>query len=451
MEGKKIMAKHSRNFICSECGEKSPKWLGKCPSCGGWNSFAEEISGGSVSKKHYAAVLSLSDISETSSSRFTSGNAEFDSVCGGGIVRGSVILIGGEPGIGKSTLALQIASSVNSLYVSGEESALQIRQRAVRLNLDLKCIFVSNERTAESIEEILKQRNFDAVIVDSIQTVSTEQNPSSPGSVSQIRESASALTDIAKKTGITFIIIGHITKEGSIAGPKILEHIVDTVLYFEGDFTKEYRLLKSFKNRFGSVNEIGLFKMTPCGLTSVEDRNSIFLNPGHMSSPGSAVSAALEGSRIILFEVQSLVTPANFSNPRRMADGFDQNRLSIIAAVLDKYLRLPMSTSDIFINLAGGFSVDETASDTAIAVSVISSHMNRPVKAKTGFIGEISLSGEIRPVSHIERRVRELARNGFSRVSVPACQKNDVDAPPGVEIIPASTVGDLVLLMEKNT
>ncbi|HOU83929.1 MAG TPA: DNA repair protein RadA [Spirochaetota bacterium] len=446
------MAKKDHFFLCSNCGEKSPKWLGKCPSCGDWNSFVEENESTKEKKiRQHTHLLSLSEIGLKDSPRFATGISEFDAVCGGGIVKGSVILIGGEPGIGKSTLSLQIASSLKTLYISGEESPEQIKQRADRLKLNTSKIFISTERSVEAIEHILTSQKFETVIIDSIQTVFTENNPSAPGSVSQIRESAASLTESAKKTNIPFIIVGHITKEGTIAGPKILEHIVDTVLYFEGDFTKEYRLLKSFKNRFGSVNEIGIFKMTPGGLFPVEDRNSIFLNPNHLSSPGSSVSAALEGSRIILFEVQSLVTPTNFSNPKRMADGFDQNRLSIISAVLEKYLKIPMSSSDIFINLAGGFSVGETASDTAIAVSIISSYLNKSVDKKTGFVGEISLSGEIRPVSHIERRISELYKNGFSRVSVPFAQKDDIDAKGGLQILPAVSVKDLVSFTEKNS
>ena len=415
------MAKIKNVYVCSACGAEYSKWSGKCEQCGTWNTISEtaepqKVKGSSRKPSQSASVTMLSHIKESETRRITTPISEFNLVCGGGIVPGSVVLIGGEPGIGKSTLSLMIAGSLKTLYVSGEESGSQIKQRADRIGINTSNVLVSSDTDVELIISSILEHRPEAVFIDSIQTVTVPEVPSSAGTVSQIRESAMRLSDVAKKNDIPLFLVGHITKEGSIAGPKILEHLVDTVLYFEGDFTREYRILRAFKNRFGSVNEIGLFRMTAEGLKEVADRNSLFLNPSDESTIGSAISAAIEGSRTILFEIQSLATYSTFANPRRMSDGIDINRLILIAAVLEKHAGVKCSTYDLFLNVAGGFSINETSADLGVAVSIYSSIKEIPLPAKTAFIGEISLSGEIRPVSQPDRRVQELTRSGFSTV-----------------------------------
>ncbi len=399
-------------FVCASCGAEHPKWAGCCDACGEWNAItAAESAPARLSSR--AELHSLAGAGGEPPLRTTSGIAEFDLVTGGGIVPGSVILVGGDPGIGKSTLALQIACSMKSIYFSGEESPLQIRQRAQRLAVPADGVQVSSSTIVEEIQEIVQDRKPECVVIDSVQTLSLRELPGFRGSIGQIRESTARLVELAKRTGVPVMLIGHITKDGAIAGPKMLEHLVDTVLYFEGDFSRDYRILRAFKNRFGSVNEIGLFRMTGKGLEEVRDKNSLFLSPFSSHSAGSAVSASLEGSRIILFEVQALVTFTSFSNPRRMADGFDLNRLILIAAVLEKHGMLKLGTCDVFVNVAGGFSITETASDLAVAMAIVSSLRERPIPAHTGMAGEIALSGEVRPVAQVHRRIQEFARSGF--------------------------------------
>jgi DNA repair protein RadA/Sms len=414
------MAKQINLFVCSSCGAEYARWSGRCEQCDSWNTIAETSKEAVKNKKQTSARISdstlLSDVDNESVKRVLTPIGEFNLVCGGGIVPGSVILIGGEPGIGKSTLSLMIAGSMNTLYVSGEESVIQIRQRADRIGINTKHVLVSTNTEIESIVDLVKARKPDALLIDSIQTTTVADITAPAGSVTQVRESAARLTDVAKERNIPVFIVGHITKDGAIAGPKILEHIVDTVLYFEGDFTHEYRILRSFKNRYGSVNEIGIFKMTPKGLEEVKDRNAIFLNPSMTHTAGSAISAAIEGSRTILFEIQALATFSTFSNPRRMSDGLDLNRLILLAAVLEKHAGIKCSNNDLFLNVAGGFTIRETSADLAVAMSIASSVLEKPLSQKTAFLGEISLSGELRPVSQIERRVTELFRSGFNRI-----------------------------------
>jgi len=413
------MTKKGDFYFCTACGADFSKWNGRCSSCGEWNTIAEkaEIKPHRKSGDNLKAVL-LSDVDKEKITRSKSGINEFDLVCGGGIIPGCVILLGGEPGIGKSTLALQISEKLNSLYISGEESPAQIRGRGERLSIDLSKIHISVNNEINDIIELALSIKPGSLIIDSIQTVYSADIPGIIGSVSQVRESASRLVDLAKKHDLPVILIGHITKDGNIAGPKLLEHIVDTVLYFEGDFSKNYRVLRAFKNRYGSVNELGLFRMTASGLEEVEDKNRIFLNPFLSSAPGNAVSAAVEGSRTILFEVQALVTFSSFSNPRRLSDGFDINRLIIICAVLEKHTGLKLSNFDVFINVSGGFNINETSADLAIAVAIASSLKDKRVDESAGFIGEVSLSGDIRPVSNIEKRVQEFRYSGFKRIYV---------------------------------
>ncbi len=434
------MAKKQPAFICLSCGGSFPRWLGKCPDCGEWNSLAaaEPESPGAA-----AEVLRLSDVPADSLRRVPTGLGEFDLVCGGGLVPGSVVLLGGEPGIGKSTLALQVAGRLPSLYVSGEETPSQLRLRADRLGVDLGSITLSTSVSAAEIAGLIETRKPECAVIDSIQTLHSPGLPGAAGSPGQIRESAARVIEAAKRASVPAVLIGHITKDGLIAGPKMLEHMVDTVLYFEGDFARDFRVLRSFKNRYGSVHEIGLFRMGPRGLEEIQDKNGIFLNPYISTAPGSAVSAALEGSRTILFEVQSLVVPTSYSNPRRMSDGFDYNRIVLITAVLEKHASLELGSFDVFLNVAGGFTIGETSADLAVAVSIASSLKNVPVPHDTGFLGEISLSGEVRPVSQCRRRVMEFARSGFSRVFVSMGDRAEAERGEFKgEIVPLRTVSE---------
>lgn len=413
------MAKRNSLFICTACGTEFPKWVGRCSQCGQWNAVAQmRADHGKAGAA--AGPRALSAVSGEGLGRRSTGMEEFNLVTGGGLVPGSVVLIGGDPGIGKSTLALQVAHSMKSVYLSGEESPLQIRQRAERLNLSLERIHVSTATAVDDIVNIVQLEKPECVIVDSVQTLYCSDTAGYAGSVSQIRESAARLVQCAKQNSSSFLLIGHITKDGAIAGPKVLEHMVDTVLYFEGDFARDFRVLRAVKNRYGSVNEMGLFRMTSAGLEEVKERHSLFLNASGSTAPGTAVSTSLEGSRTILFEVQSLVTATSFSNPRRMADGFDLNRLILIVAVLEKHGFLKLGSFDVFINVAGGFHITETSADLAVAMSIVSSLIDKPIPRNTGLIGEIALSGEVRPVPHARRRIQEFARSGFQVLLLPA-------------------------------
>lgn len=422
------MARPKKFFVCTACGADYPKWQGKCPLCGEWNAIVEADAPAPANAVPAADLIPLSDVGFGDVERIRTGIAEFNLVCGGGVVPGSVLLIGGEPGIGKSTLALQIASFFTTLYISGEESPGQIRLRAGRLGCPLDGISLSTATGVEQIIGLAESSKPQCIIIDSIQTLYSPDIPGLRGSVSQIRESASRLAAAAKRLNAVLLLIGHITKEGAIAGPKLLEHLVDTVLYFEGNFSRDYRVLRAFKNRFGSVNEIGLFRMEEKGLVEVTDKNRIFLNPYLSAAPGNAVSAAVEGSRIILFEVQSLVTASAFPNPRRMADGFDLNRLILIAAVLDRHAGLNLNSHDVFINVSGGFQIGDTAADLAVAMSIASSFTNRAIPQGFGFLGEISLSGEIRPVSMCGRRIQEFRHSGFTTLVLPEAETDEAKA-----------------------
>jgi len=415
------MAKKKQYYLCTACGGESGKWFGRCPSCQEWNSLvevdsAEKPRGSSPRTK--PVVMPLGDVAGEDLQRLETGIGEFNLVCGGGIVPGSVILVGGEPGIGKSTLALQVAQYRKSLYVSGEESPAQLRHRAERLEIPIENIYIATATAVEDILSLTDSEKPELLIIDSIQTLYSSELPGIAGSVSQVRESAARLVELAKRSGIPVILIGHITKEGNIAGPKLLEHLVDTVLYFEGDYSRDFRMLRAFKNRFGSINEIGLFRMTRTGLEEVKEKNSVFLNSFASTAPGSAVSVAIEGSRSMLFEVQSLVNFTSFANPRRMADGFDLNRLIIINAVLEKHGGLKLSSFDVFINVSGGFQINETAADLSVAMAIASSMKEQPIPEGTGFLGEISLSGDVRPVSQAGRRIQEFKTSGFDTLIV---------------------------------
>ncbi|MBN2802297.1 MAG: DNA repair protein RadA [Deltaproteobacteria bacterium] len=442
------MAKHkTTQYLCTECGSSFTKWQGRCPDCGQWNTLVESETS-AVKKKSNKQIetIRLDSVEQKHIVRIDSGINELNLVCGGGIVPGSVILIGGEPGIGKSTLSIQIANNINTLYVSGEESPNQLRGRADRLQIDASKIEVSTSIITEEITHLMELKKPTCVIVDSIQTVASENVAGIAGSVSQIRESAAQIASTAKRLGIIAVIIGHITKDGAIAGPKILEHLVDTVLYFEGNSSKDYRILRSFKNRFGSINEVGLFQMTAKGLIDVKNKNNIFLNPFDSMAAGSAISAAVEGTRTILFEVQALANFTNFSNPRRLSDGLDFNRLVIISAILEKHTGLKLNSFDIFINMSGGFKLNERSGDLAVAVAIASSIKNVAISRDTAFLGELSLSGEIRPVAQLERRLQELNLVGIRRLFIANSRKSskDDDYKFDGEIIPVSTIQDVV-------
>lgn len=412
------MAAKKTSYTCTNCGATYGKWMGRCSQCDQWNTIEEDSP--SPEKPVTGTARNLASIGHEETRRIETGIAEFDLICGGGIVPGSVILVGGEPGIGKSTLALQVASRFPTLYISGEESPSQISARADRLGIDKKPVKLSVDTTIPQVIDLMDKEKPVCCIIDSIQTLTTPGITGGAGSVSQIRESASRLAEQARKSGTAIILIGHITKEGSIAGPKVLEHLVDTVLYFEGDFTRDFRVLRAFKNRYGSVNEIGIFRMTSRGLEPVSDRNEIFLSPATGNSPGHAITPVIEGTRVVLIEVQGLATFSTFPNPRRMADGLDLNRLIILAAVLEKHGGLKLGSFDVFINVGGGLHVKETAADLAVAMAIASSLKNQPLPAKTGFLGEISLAGDIRPVSQVQRRVSELSNGGFERIILPS-------------------------------
>ncbi len=418
------MGKIKTKFICSECGFESLKWVGKCPQCDSWNSFSEEIiETGRNAPRNLNADVKIKKLTfqaEEEDPRIRTGINEFDRVLGGGIIPGSVILIGGDPGIGKSTLVLQAAAKIPGkvLYVSGEESYNQISLRAKRLNAKSDSISIVTETNLNLILSAIKQTESDIVVIDSIQTVYNPDFENTPGTVTQIRECTSVLMQTAKTTHCAIIIVGHITKEGVIAGPKILEHMVDAVLQFEGERTSSYRILRGQKNRFGSTNEIGIFEMYEDGLHEVENPSEIFLGEREKNISGSVVAASIEGSRAVLFEVQALVTPSNFGNPQRVATGFDYRRLSILLAVLEKRAGLRLSAFNVFLNMAGGLKIDDPAVDLAVCCAIASSYKDKPVQKDFVAIGEVGLGGEIRSVGHIEKRISEANKLGFSNIVV---------------------------------
>ncbi|MHB0912804.1 MAG: DNA repair protein RadA [Armatimonadota bacterium] len=421
------MAKTQTKFVCQQCGGVSPKWLGKCPECGQWNSLVEEVVRAAPARRAeravYAAPKPISEIVIGEQHRSGTGIGEFDRVLGGGVVPGSVVLIGGDPGIGKSTLLTQVANNLSAgrrtLYVSGEESPEQIKLRAIRLGVQSDGLYLVSETNIEEIEACIDSLKPGAVIIDSIQTVYDPNLESAPATVGQVRACTGALVRIAKSTHTPVFIVGHVTKEGAIAGPRVLEHMVDTVLYFEGDRHLSYRILRAVKNRFGSTDELGIFDMGEEGLREVANPSEIFLSERPLQGAGSVVAATVEGSRPLLVEVQALVAPSHFSAPRRMVAGVDFNRTMLILAVLEKRVGISLANQDVYVSVAGGVKIMEPALDLAIAVAVASSLTDLPVDPSTVVVGEVGLAGEVRSVNRLEQRIKEAARLGFERAIIP--------------------------------
>lgn len=422
-----IMAKTETLFFCKDCGNDFPKWAGQCSACGAWNSLTEEKILNPKSKTQIKSQTQnskpqpINQIDFKKEDRLSSGIEEFDRVLGGGIVPGAAILVGGDPGIGKSTLMLQVANSVsNTLYVSGEESAKQIRLRAERLGTLSSTLKVFPETNIFSIEKAIEEEKPSLVIIDSIQTMFREDIESAAGSVSQVRECAAYIVQISKSTHIPIFIVGHVTKEGNIAGPRLLEHIVDTVLYFEGEQHKQFRILRAVKNRFGSISEVGIFEMKDTGLHPVLNPSEIFLSERPKGQSGSAVTAIIEGSRPLLVEIQALTAYTKMTNPRRTASGIDYNRAMIILAILEKRAGFKLSELDVFVNIAGGIHASEPSLDLPVAMAVASSYKNRPLIDETLIVGELGLAGEVRAVNHIDQRIREAEKLGFKKIILPS-------------------------------
>jgi DNA repair protein RadA/Sms len=450
------MAKSKYIYTCNQCGYESTKWNGKCPSCGAWNSFEEDIAdtapAGSRSVISSGAapdlsdsILELEDIGADSDVRYDTGTGELNRVLGGGLVKGSLVLLGGEPGIGKSTILLQICQFLGEehsvLYISGEESARQIKLRAKRLGVDTENLYILTATDAEAIAQTIVSSAPDIAIIDSIQTMSISRINSSPGSITQVRECTNLFMHTAKNQEIPIIIVGHVNKDGAIAGPKVMEHIVDAVLYFEGERHQSYRILRAVKNRFGSTNEIGVFEMMDKGLREVSNPSQMLLAGRPHNVSGTCVSCVMEGSRPILAEVQALAAKTSYSAPRRMVTGFDFNRLNIIIAVLEKRLGIFMGTLDVYLNIVGGFRLDEPAGDLPVAMALYSGIMDKQIDEELVAFGEIGLGGEIRSVSHIVQRIREAERMGFRTCVVPKQSMSSIDPNDyDIEIIPAGTL-----------
>ncbi len=446
------MAQTKSIFICQNCGTQSPKWLGKCTACGEWNTLIEEV----VNKKQTTSKLSvqisnnqpltLDNIKSVKNNRFSVGITEFNRVLGGGIVPGSLILLGGDPGIGKSTLALQLALGLTSkkiLYTSGEESLQQIKLRAERLNdNNNNCLFL-DETSLENLIAHTDQQQPDLLIIDSIQTLSTETIESSPGSVSQVRECTAAILKFAKKKNIAVLLIGHITKEGSLAGPKVLEHMVDTVLQFEGDTNFMYRILRSSKNRFGSTNELGIFEMRSNGLREITNPSEQLISKVNNDVSGTAIAATVEGARPILIEIQALVSSAAYGTPQRSSTGFDLRRLNMLLAVLEKRAGFKLITKDVFLNIAGGIKISDPATDLAVICSILSSNLDIAINHKNCFAGEVGLTGEIRAVSRIEQRISEAEKLGFTKIFIPQLNKGFETSKLKIEVVKASRVEEV--------
>lgn len=449
--------KEKSQFTCQSCGFVSPRWLGRCTDCGEWNSFVEEkvvkqVAASSILEKPALAPMPLGQIQYRHEDRIRCSSVEFDRVLGGGIVPGSLVLIGGDPGIGKSTIMLQEAARISNdsfkvLYVSGEESLMQTKLRADRLNLNSDNLFILTENNLDFIVNEVEKLSPGLVVIDSIQTMYRPVLESAPGSISQVRECAHQFLNLSKTRNVPVFLIGHVTKEGYIAGPKVLEHTVDTLLYFEGDGDHFFRILRAVKNRFGSTNEIGVFEMTDKGLMEVTNPSEMFLSNRTSDSSGSVVICVLEGSRPLLLEVQALVSPSNYGLPQRSSTGFDPKRLSMLLAVLEKRVGMRVGTHDVFINAVGGVRIDETAADLGIAMAIASSLKNQIIHPDVAVVGEIGLAGEIRPVAQIDRRISEAAKLGFKKIIVPANNSKTVKHKGQIEILPVGKLSQAVEIL----
>ena len=459
------MAKGKKTvFFCQNCGHEESKWLGQCPACKEWNTFVEEkvtVSRGSTSaaseagKDRASKGVTLSSVSVEEDERIRTGIAELDRVLGGGIVQGSLVLVGGDPGIGKSTLLLQVCQRLsdagkNVLYISGEESLKQIKLRADRMGRFSDSLYLLCETNLDLIRQTIERQKPDVVVIDSIQTMYNEEVGSAPGSVSQVRESTNVLMQLAKGMNIAVFIVGHVTKEGTVAGPRVLEHMVDTVLYFEGDRHASYRILRGVKNRFGSTNEIGVFEMRREGLAEVENPSEFMLSGRPENASGSVVACALEGTRPILMEIQALVCRSNFGMPRRTAAGLDYNRVNLLMAVLEKRSGLPLSNYDAYVNIAGGIRMNEPAADLGIVMAIASSYKNRVIPEDTIVFGEVGLSGEVRAVSMPEQRVAEARKLGFKTCIIPEVSVKSlqgIPGKPGINIVGVKSVNQVISML----
>lgn len=448
------MAKAKKSiYFCQNCGHEESKWLGQCPACKEWNTFVEEkitpAASKTVKERKEALVVTLSSVETDEDDRMLTGIEELDRVLGGGIVKGSLVLVGGDPGIGKSTLLLQVcqrlsASGRKLLYISGEESLKQIKLRANRMGEFTENLYLLCETSLGIIRGIIEQHKPDMVVIDSIQTMYNEEVGSAPGSVSQVRESTNVFMQLAKGFNISIFIVGHVTKEGTVAGPRVLEHMVDTVLYFEGDRHASYRILRGVKNRFGSTNEIGVFEMRKEGLAEVKNPSEFMLSGKPEHASGSVVACAMEGTRPMLMEIQALVCKSNFGMPRRTAAGLDYNRVNLLMAVLEKRLGLPLSSYDAYVNIAGGIRMNEPAADLGIVMAIASSYKNRPIAEDVIMFGEVGLSGEVRAVTMPEQRVAEAKKLGFKTCVIPEVSVKAVGEVRGVTIIGVKSVGEAI-------
>lgn len=451
------MAKLKTKWICQNCGYETAKYLGKCPDCGQWSTFVEEVFETTTSSAVAKNVLNdikpclINDIEIDNSIRVSTGIEEFDRVLGGGLVEGSIVLLAGDPGIGKSTILLQTGKSICSdsrkaLYVSAEESASQVKLRAQRLGVSSDSLFIYSQTNFEAIKRQIDEIKPQILIIDSIQAVYSDTVSSSPGSVSQIRECTNILMDIAKNKNITVVVVGHVTKEGNIAGPKVLEHMVDTVIYFEGDRYKSYRLLRCMKNRFGTTNEVGVFNMCDDGLHEISNPSEMFLNERTQNNaPGSVIIATNEGTRPLLIEIQALVGTTSYPSPRRVSNGIDYNRLLQILAVLEKRIGLNLSKQDVYVNVIGGLEIDEPAADLGVALAVATCARDVCVSADTVIVGEIGLSGEIRSVNNLDKRIKEADKLGFSKIIVPSANKIERENYKNIDVVDVHRLMDAIV------
>ena len=448
------MAKIKTKYVCQSCGYENPKWLGKCPECMKWNTFVEEIEDKSSKSNHRETFVidkssqkpvNINSITIKHEERFSSGINELNRVLGGGIVRGSLVLVGGDPGIGKSTLLLQVSESVAQsgkkvLYISGEESESQIKMRAERLNAKSENLFIMAENNLNIIEHNLEGFDPDLIILDSIQTVFTPDIASAPGTVSQIKEGTSRFMRISKKMGISTFVVGHVTKEGALAGPKRMEHMVDTVLYFEGERYNTYRLIRAVKNRFGSTNELGVFEMSEKGLQELENPSKALISEKPENASGSVIVSTVEGTRPMLLELQALVSPTSFGIPRRTATGIDFNRVNLLLAVLEKRAGMQIQNQDVYLNIVGGIKINEPSMDLGVILAVASGFRNIPISGEVAVTGEVGLTGEIRGVSYIEKRISECRKLGFKKIIIPKSNYEAVKDVKGIEIWPVENV-----------